>query len=190
MPYKVTTWPVIFSLVRPPDKTPARLRSFSFKRLPLWLSTWQLSFLVFNLPNLSTLQCYLLLLAYNLCFLLLSPDQKDSQVDVSLQTRTCVRTCDGWSNKFASRLVSSRKLQKVALTYLRTNLSSIEVNASGWPNETQVERESKTCVDLRVRLARALIYNTTFDIVLSYYHCTKPDLFFIWIDCVFVLVSV
>ena len=31
-----------------------------------------------------------------------------------------------------------------------------EVNTSGWPNETQVERKSKTCIDLRVRLARAL----------------------------------
>ena len=32
----------------------------------------------------------------------------------------------------------------------------MQVDASGWPNETQVERKSKTCVDLRVRLARAL----------------------------------
>ena len=29
---------------------------------------------------------------------------------------------------------------------------SSQVNASGWPNETQIERKSKTCVDLR-RLA-------------------------------------
>ena len=28
-----------------------------------------------------------------------------------------------------------------------------EVNTSGWPNETQVERKSRTCLDLRVRLA-------------------------------------
>ena len=28
---------------------------------------------------------------------------------------------------------------------LRTNLSSAKVNASGSPNETQVERKSKTC---------------------------------------------
>ena len=33
---------------------------------------------------------------------------------------------------------------------------SSQVKASGWPNETQVDRKSKTCVDLRVRLARAL----------------------------------
>ena len=28
---------------------------------------------------------------------------------------------------------------------LRTNLSSTKADASGWPNETQVERKSKTC---------------------------------------------
>ena len=33
---------------------------------------------------------------------------------------------------------------------------SMQVDVSGWPNKTQVERKSKTCVDLRVRLARAL----------------------------------
>ena len=32
----------------------------------------------------------------------------------------------------------------------------MQVDASGWPNETQVERKSKTCVDWRVRLASAL----------------------------------
>ena len=32
---------------------------------------------------------------------------------------------------------------------------SSQVDASGWPNEMQVECKSKTCVDLRVRLARA-----------------------------------
>ena len=51
--------------------------------------------------------------------------------------------------------------------YLRSNLSSTKVNesprksmqvdASGWPNETQVERRSKACMDLRVHLARALV---------------------------------
>ena len=50
--------------------------------------------------------------------------------------------------------------------YLRPNLSLTKINASphksmqvdltGWPNETQVELKSKTCVNLRVRLARAL----------------------------------
>ena len=33
---------------------------------------------------------------------------------------------------------------------------STQVVASGWPNKTQVERKSKTCIDLRVCLARAL----------------------------------
>ena len=32
---------------------------------------------------------------------------------------------------------------------------SMQVDASRWPNETQVELKSKTCADLRVRLARA-----------------------------------
>ena len=44
---------------------------------------------------------------------------------------------------------------------LRTNLSSTKVHVrpsipSGWPNERQVERKSKTGVDLRVRMARAI----------------------------------
>ena len=34
--------------------------------------------------------------------------------------------------------------------------SRCKVDASGWPNETLFERKSKTCVGLRVRLARAL----------------------------------
>ena len=33
---------------------------------------------------------------------------------------------------------------------------SMQVDTSGWPNKTQVERKSKTCIDLRVCLARAL----------------------------------
>ena len=32
---------------------------------------------------------------------------------------------------------------------------SSRVHTSGWPNETQVERKLKTCVDLRVRLVGA-----------------------------------
>ena len=39
----------------------------------------------------------------------------------------------------------------------RDRPKSTQVNASGWPNETQVERRSNTCIDLRVRLARALV---------------------------------
>ena len=51
--------------------------------------------------------------------------------------------------------------------YLRLVASKFELDqsqrkstqdvASGWPNETQVERKSKICVDLRVRLARTLV---------------------------------
>ena len=74
------------------------------------------------------------------------------------KTRTCVRTCEGWPNGgFASRLASSRKSQKVVhftqddlrsiCLDLPTNLSSTKVNTSGWPNKTQVERKSKTCVN-------------------------------------------
>ena len=37
---------------------------------------------------------------------------------------------------------------------------STQVHTSGWPNEMQVERKSQTCVDLRVRLARALRFDT------------------------------
>ena len=47
---------------------------------------------------------------------------------------------------------------------------SSQVVVSGWRNETQVERKSKTCVDLRVRLARALpavLYTNTSQISLS-----------------------
>ena len=55
------------------------------------------------------------------------------------------------------RLALGGQTVKKTCVYLRPNLSSTKVNASGWPNETQVERKSKTCVDLRVRLARALL---------------------------------
>ena len=36
---------------------------------------------------------------------------------------------------------------------LRTNLNSTKVNDGGRPNEMQVKRKSKTCIDLQVRLA-------------------------------------
>ena len=69
------------------------------------------------------------------------------------KTRTCAGACNGWPNRFASRLASSRKSQS---TYI---LVSTCVN--GWPNgeklayefeldQTQVgghtKRKSKTCV--------------------------------------------
>ena len=38
----------------------------------------------------------------------------------------------------------------------QSQCKSMQVDASGWPNETQVECKSKICVDLRVHLARAL----------------------------------
>ena len=51
-----------------------------------------------------------------------------------------VSTCVGWPNG------------ETTCVDLRTNLSSTkqatQVNASGWPNETQIERKSKTYVDL------------------------------------------
>ena len=46
-------------------------------------------------------------------------------------------TCVGWPNG-----------EKLESTY--------QVNTRGWPNETQVKRKSKTCIDLRVRLTRGL----------------------------------
>ena len=54
-------------------------------------------------------------------------------------------TCAGWSNgkNLASTQVNASPRK------------SLQVDASGWPNETQVQRKSKTCVDLGVRLAWA-----------------------------------
>ena len=92
----------------------------------------------------------------------------------STLTRTCVRTCDGWPNGFASRLASSCKSQKlVAFTHIQLTCSHVElrwvakrwnirrlayeleldqsqpkssqVNASGWPNETQVRWLALKC---------------------------------------------
>ena len=65
-----------------------------------------------------------------------------------------------------SRLALGGQTVKKTCVYLRPNVSSTKVNASphksmqvdasGWPNETQAERKFKTCVDLRLYLARAL----------------------------------
>ena len=83
------------------------------------------------------------------------------------KTRTCVQTCNGWLNGCASWCASSCKLQKVVnfrhkiiqlvcnqLVYKfylhQCQHQSMQVNASGWPNETQVECKSKTYIDLRI----------------------------------------
>ena len=55
-----------------------------------------------------------------------------------------VSTCVGWPN--GEKLVST-------CVRIWTRPKSTQVNASGWPNETQVERKSKTCIDLGVHLA-------------------------------------
>ena len=88
---------------------------------------------------------------------------KDSLMEISFKP---------WPNGFASR----RKFAKPEVAHglaldgqtvknlrrLAYEFSSTKVNAGVWPNETQVERKSKTCVDfgikvdLRVRLARTL----------------------------------
>ena len=87
-------------------------------------------------------------------------------------------TCEGWPNGFASRKFHAynwlmrfyNNLCRLALggqtvkdaskfqfdQSQRRLRKSMQVDASGWPNETQVERKSKTCVDLLVRLARTL----------------------------------
>ena len=44
--------------------------------------------------------------------------RKSTQVNVSLQTRTYIRTCDGWPNGFASRLASSRKSHKPYISHI------------------------------------------------------------------------
>ena len=58
------------------------------------------------------------------------------------KTRTCVRTYDGWPNKFASRLASSRKLQKVVnFTHIQLTCDQLVSTCVGWPN-------GETCIDL------------------------------------------
>ena len=54
------------------------------------------------------------------------------------------------------RLALCGQTVKKTCVYLCPNLSSTKVNASRWPNKTQVELKSKICVNLRVRLARPL----------------------------------
>ena len=54
--------------------------------------------------------------------------RKGTQVNASLQTRTCVRTCEGWPNGFASRL-ANRFYNKRLITI---NLCRLVLGA--WPN--------------------------------------------------------
>ena len=51
------------------------------------------------------------------------------------KTRTCVRTCDGWPNGFASRLTSSRNLQKVvSFTHIPLTCDQLASTSDGRPN--------------------------------------------------------
>ena len=61
--------------------------------------------------------------------------------------RLLVSTCAGWPN--SKKLASKFELDQ-------SQCKSSQVNTSGWPNETQVEHKSKTCVNLKESLARAL----------------------------------
>ena len=124
--------------------------------------------------------------------IVLSPGQTDSQVNASqcksmqvCKTRTCVLTCKGWPNGFASWLQVAKKLKFHAYHWLmhfynnrfilaidlcrlvlggqtaknlcrlaskfelnQSQRKASQIHASGWPNETQVECKSQTCVDL------------------------------------------
>ena len=67
---------------------------------------------------------------------------------------------------------------KKTCVYLRPNLTSTKVDASGWPNETQVERNSKTCAELRVRLASGFIMHVLIMFYLCYVkqRCSETNL--------------
>ena len=95
----------------------------------------------------------------------------DSQVDALVcKTRIWVRTCDGWPAKRIRKTARvftqvAKHAYTVDLRWVaaRWNISvdfayELELDQSQykwWPNETQVERKSKTFVALRrVRLAR------------------------------------
>ena len=78
------------------------------------------------------------------------------------KTRTCLSRLASLrhTDDLRSTCVDLRWVAKQLKTCvnLRTNSSAMQVNVSGWWNEPQVvERKSKTCVDLRVRWARALL---------------------------------
>ena len=62
-----------------------------------------------------------------------------------------------WLMRFYNNRLLANNLRLLASKFELdpSQRKSAQVDASGWPNETQVEHKSKTCVDLRVRLARA-----------------------------------
>ena len=65
-----------------------------------------------------------------------------------LAINLCRLALGGQTVKNLSLLASKFELDQ-------SQCKSSQVDASGWPNETQVECKSKTCGDLRVRFARA-----------------------------------
>ena len=101
-----------------------------------------------------------------LAYILAKGGQTDSQVAKSRKFHAY-----HWLMRFYNNRLLAINLCRLALggqtvKNLCPNLSSTKVNASqrklmqvdtsGWPNETQVECKSKTCIELQVRLARAL----------------------------------
>ena len=73
-----------------------------------------------------------------------------------LRIRKCRQLFHAYTVDLRSPAVDLRWVVKRGKTCvdLRTNLSSTKVNESGWRNETQVERKSKTCFEL-CRYARS-----------------------------------
>ena len=65
----------------------------------------------------------------------LIPGQMESQINASCKTRTCVWTCNGWPNGFASRLASSCKSQKVVnFKHKKFTCNKLVFTCVGWPN--------------------------------------------------------
>ena len=64
------------------------------------------------------------------------------------KARTCVRTCEGWPNGFASRLASSRKSQ----TGLKFHAHIVDLRST-CVDLRWVAKRWKTCVDLRTSLS-------------------------------------
>ena len=87
---------------------------------------------------------------------------------IQLTCDQLVSTCVGWPN--------GENLRRLAYEFEldQSKRKSSQVHASGWPNETQVERKSKTCVDLRVRLASGF----SFSVRVSFRFCLSGV--FLW----------
>ena len=78
--------------------------------------------------------------------------RKSTQV---CRTRTCVRTCDGRPNGFASRLASSRKSQKVVnFTHTQLTCDQLVSTCVGWPSG---EILASTCVRIWTRPKPTLV---------------------------------